>query len=109
MVTMSDMLLVAIPCEKEQALIVELQSLGSYGLKVIAERIDQQPEAVVREFCLEMVGQDGKGIIRDIPRLLTRYDINMASLDSRIESALMSGETLFVASAVLHIPTQVDL
>jgi glycine cleavage system regulatory protein len=113
MVTMSSkfagILLVEIPCAEEQALITELSSLGSHGLKVIAERIDQQPEASVREFCLEMVGQDRKGIIRDITRLLAKYDISMDELESRVESASMSGEALFIANAVLHIPAQVDL
>jgi len=113
MVTMSSkfagILLVEIPCAEEQALLRDLRGLGSNGLKVIAECIDEQPETAAREFCLEMVGQDRKGIIRDITHLLARYDINMESLDSRVESASMSGEALFIANAILHIPAHVDL
>jgi len=56
-----------------------------------------------------MVGQDRPGIIREITQLLARYNINLEALESRIESASMSGETLFIGSAVLHIPEAVEL
>ena len=41
--------------------------------------------------------------------MLAKYDINLEALESRIESASMSGETLFFATAVLHIPDGVDM
>lgn len=113
MVTMSSkfagILTVEIPGDAEQALIEELQSLGARGLKVFAERVEAQPDEALREFCLELVGQDRPGIIRDITRLVTKYEISMDALESRVESASMSGEALFIATAILHIPAHADL
>lgn len=113
MVTMAGkfagILLVEIPCREQQTFTDALQALEVEGLKVVIEKIQQHGEPVLREFRLEMVGQDRSGIVRDITHLLANYDINLEAWESRIESASMSGETLFIASAVVHVPDTVDL
>lgn len=113
MVTMAGkfagILLVEIPCQEQQAFFDALEALESRGMKVVIEQVQQHAEPVFREFHLEMVGQDRSGIVRDITHLLASYDINLEAWESRIESASMSGETLFIASAVVHIPGSVDL
>lgn len=113
MVTMAGkfagILLIEIPCREQQAFSDALQALEVDGLKVVIEKIQQHAEPVLREFRLEMVGQDRSGIVRDITHLLANYDINLEAWESRIESASMSGETLFIASAVVHVPDTVDL
>ena len=98
-----------IPCREQQAFTDELNGLAEQGLKVNVERIHAHSEQVAREFQLEMVGLDRPGIIREITHLLAKCDINLEALESRIESASMSGETLFFATAVVHIPDSVDM
>lgn len=113
MVTMAGkfagILTVDIPCREQHAFTDALTALAERGLKVNVERIQAHSEKVVREFNLEMIGQDRLGIVRDITHLLAKYDINLEALESRVESASMSGETLFIASGVVHIPEQVDM
>jgi len=113
MVTMAGkfagILTVELPCGEQQAFTDALHALAEQGLKVIVERIQIYCEEIAREFRLDMVGQDRPGIVREITSLLARYGINLEALESRIESASMSGETLFIASAVLHIPLAVEL
>jgi len=113
MVTMAGkfagILTVELPCNEQQAFGDDLGALSEQGIKVIVERIEVHSEEVAREFHLDMVGQDRPGIIREITHLLARYGINLEALESRIESASMSGETLFIGSAVLHIPAEVEL
>lgn len=113
MVTMAGkfagILMVEIPCSEQQPFTNALNGLAEQGLKVNVERIQAHAEQVAREFQLEMVGLDRPGIIREITHLLAKNDINLEALESRIESASMSGETLFFATAVLQIPDGVDM
>jgi len=113
MVTMAGkfagILTVELPCAEQQAFTDALGALAEQGVRVWVERIQIHCEETFREFQLEMVGQDRPGIVREITRLLAKHGINLDALESRIESASMSGETLFMASAVLHIPEQIDL
>lgn len=113
MVTMAGkfagILTVELLCSEQQAFTDALHALSEKGIKVLVEQIQLHEEEPVREFHLEMIGQDRKGIIREITQLLARSNINLEALESRIESASMSGETLFIASAVLHIPATVEI
>lgn len=113
MVTMAGkfagILTVELPCREQKPFTDALNALAAQGLKVNVERIQTYAELRVREFQLEMIGQDRSGIVREITHLLARHDINLEALESRVESASMSGETLFIASAVVHIPEQVDM
>jgi len=113
MVTMAGkfagILTVELPCDEQQGFIDTLSALADQGIRVWVERIQIHGEDTFREFQLEMVGQDRPGIVREITHLLAKYGINLDALSSRIESASMSGETLFIATAVLHIPEQIDL
>ena len=98
-------LLVDIPCRERRPLSDAMEAFKTQGLRVIVEEVqqddEQDDEQEYHEFYLEMVGQDRPGIIREITRLLAKYDINLDSLESHIESASMSGETLFFASALV--------
>ncbi|MEH6358010.1 MAG: ACT domain-containing protein [Pseudomonadales bacterium] len=113
MVTMAGkfagILTVELPCREQQPFTDAVNGLAEQGLKVNVERIEVHVEPQVHEFQLEMVGQDRPGIVREITHLLAKHDINLEALESRIESASMSGETLFIAAAVVHIPEQVDM
>ena len=103
-------LTVEIPSQEQQAFTGALRALSKQGLKVVVKRIQNDAEeASFREFRLDMIGQDRPGIVHEITRLLASYDINLEALESRIESASMSGETLFIATAEVHVPPTVDL
>ena len=84
-----------------------LDALASLGLRVIVQdaEIDPAPEAF-RVLKLELVGQDRPGIVRDISAGLADIGVNVAELSTECTSAPMSGETLFNAAALLHLPRE---
>jgi glycine cleavage system regulatory protein len=96
---------VQVPGEGAAALFDALHALEGQGLRVVVEEArgaDASP--VFRELELELVGQDRPGIIRDIAAGLASVGVNVAELATECTPAPMSGETLFKATARLHLP-----
>lgn len=58
---------------------------------------------------LELTGADRPGIVRDVARVLAERGVNVEELGSSVTSAAMSGEPLFTARAVLHLPPALTL
>ena len=103
-------LLARVPRESGNAFISAVQALESAGLHIIAQPTIPVPETSgVREFSLDLVGQDRPGIISDITTIIARHSINVEELDTECQSASMSGETLFLARARLLAPADVSL
>src|SRR5262245_708139 len=85
-----------------------LHALEGEGLRVQVEAGEAPaPDARSRVLGLELVGLDRPGIIRDVSRALAQRGVNVEELDTRCESAAMSGETLFRARARLRVPGSV--
>ncbi|MEM1446759.1 MAG: ACT domain-containing protein [Planctomycetota bacterium] len=53
---------------------------------------------------LELLGLDRPGIVRDLAHALATRSINVAQLKTQTQSAPMSGEQMFKATAHLHAP-----
>jgi glycine cleavage system regulatory protein len=102
-------LLASVPASRAEALTSDLQALESEGIQV-SVHCSTGPVATAgyagesRQFVLELIGQDRPGIVRDITAILSRHGVNVLELESSCESASMSGEMLFRASARLLIP-----
>ena len=74
-------------------------------MSVEVAQVDPE-SAVFRELRLDLVGQDRPGIVRDISAGLAAIGVNVAELSTECTSAPMSGEVLFNASALLHLPVE---
>lgn len=87
-----------------------LRALETHGLRVQIEHSDAAPEASsqARSLLLELVGDDRPGIVRDISQALAQHGVNVHELSTRCESAPMSGDVLFRASARLEVPAGVS-
>lgn len=97
-----------VPPAQAAPLTRSLQDLEGMGLRVIvAEGTGAAPPAVVRVLKLDLVGQDRPGIVRDISRVLAELGISIQELTTELSSAAMSGEHLFTARALLHVPAGV--
>lgn len=73
---------------------------------------DTQRPAVAGQFLqyrIRVTGVDRPGIVSSISRVLAGHGINVASLESRIQYAPLSGTPLFVLQAELQVPSQVAL
>ncbi|MEP7085009.1 MAG: ACT domain-containing protein [Betaproteobacteria bacterium] len=97
-----------VPAENVAALTAALLELESLGLRVVVATGSGTPStAAVRTLKLELVGQDRPGIVRDISRVLAELGISIQELNTEISSAAMSGEHMFTAEAMLHVPASV--
>jgi glycine cleavage system regulatory protein len=98
-------LLASLPPEQVDGFLKGLKALESRGMHIVAQRTrEPSPAAEVREFALELVGQDRPGIVHDITEILTRHHVNVLELQTECQSASMSGEMLFQARARMQVP-----
>jgi len=105
-------LLVQLPDGQAGSFIAAVEALESSGLQIVAKRSDAKPVAKTdtnREYTIELVGQDHPGIVHDITGVLTRHGINVQELETTVQSASMSGESLFIAHATIFVPRDVSM
>jgi glycine cleavage system regulatory protein len=104
------LLRVSVPAAQAPALRDALRALEREGLRVLVESGGVAELAPGdRTLALELVGLDRPGIIREVSRALAQRGVNVEELDTRCESAPMSGETLFRARARLRAPSSTPL
>jgi len=99
---------VAVPYARTEALREALERLSARGLTVVAEA-GATAAARFREVRMEVLGADHPGIVRDISTALARRQVNVEELDTECFDAPMSGQTMFRATARLHLPMAVSL
>jgi glycine cleavage system regulatory protein len=98
-----------VPEDRAGSLREELGRMQKLGLTVVIEgtAADLAPSSA-RNLTLELLGRDHPGIVRGISHALAGRGINIVALETASESAPMSGETLFRASAELGLPASLD-
>ncbi len=98
-----------IPAERESSLLNAFRELSASGLNIQGHRdlsgVSATPDKLAK---LEVVGQDRPGIVRQITHALASQGVNVEDFSSECESAPMSGEILFKATALLHLPANCD-
>jgi glycine cleavage system regulatory protein len=99
--------LVDIPQEYQAELESALGTLSGSGIRVVIDQAGQQ-SAAGDEVCFDVIGNDRKGIVGEISRLLASHQISVDELYTRTENAPMSGERLFIASASVILPTNMN-
>jgi glycine cleavage system regulatory protein len=100
---------VTVPRDHVMALHRALDGLAASGLRVLSEASAAAERETSRAYQLSLVGDDREGIVRDLSRALAARGVNVEELDTHCESAPMSGEQLFHARAVLHVPAAVEI
>ena len=103
------MLLASVPKESAEACVADLQSLESEGIRVIANLSAEVASQAKHQYCLQLVGNDHPGIVRDITRVLYKHEANVLSFDAVTEAASMSGAELFRATAQMTLPSGADV
>ncbi|MBT8048719.1 MAG: ACT domain-containing protein [Xanthomonadales bacterium] len=102
-------LLVQLPEENVESFFAELKALDSRGMQIVAQLSDSPPVFdSAREYSFELVGQDRPGIVHEITEVLADFGINVQELETTVQSASMSGESLFMAHARIFIPPGTD-
>lgn len=96
--------------EKLGDLQTALQGLGGRGIRVVVEELQTgAPAERGRTATFSAVGPDRPGIVLEITQALTQYNINIADLNTNCSSMPYSGEPLFEAEGLLHVPASTDL
>jgi len=104
------LLLVQVPEDRADAFVDALAELEADGIRVVASRAGagaDSPDA--RDATIELVGQDRPGIVHDITEALARHAVNVQELETTVQSASMSGESLFLAHAHVKVPAAADM
>ena len=93
------------------ALQAAVGDLKGEGLQVTVRPSDdgENSAAASTAVRLELVGHDRPGIVREIARAISARGVNVEDLQTGCESAPMSGEPLFRATAQLGLPSGVTM
>ena len=102
------LLRVVVPESQRAALEAALGDLA--GLSVTSTTGESPgPGDADPRYTLSVLGQDREGIVLDLARALSKHGVNVEEFTSTCESAPMSGETLFRATAELRVPAAASL
>jgi glycine cleavage system regulatory protein len=103
-------LLVQVPAGQVEDFISALDALESRGMQIVAQRSESATTGdSAREYSIDLVGQDHPGIVHEITGVLAKHGVNVQELETTVQSASMSGESLFMAHASLFVPVEADL
>jgi len=103
-------LLVQVPEAQADAFAAALDELESGGITVVAARAAAGVESGgASDATIELVGQDRPGIVHEITEVLARHAVNVQELETTVQSASMSGESLFLAHAQVRVPADADM
>ena len=104
------LILVSLPTVSGPDLEAQLKALSLSGLSV---RVTPTTETTIngggKAITLTVLGPDRLGIVREISRALAERNINVVEMDSQVDSAAMSGESLFKARIDAQIPESTDM
>ena len=79
------------------------------GLRVLSKRTGRSEARKFLPYRISVTGFDRPGIVLRISEILARRAINVASLESRLSYAPLSGTPMFVLEAELQVPSEVAL
>ena len=101
---------IEVPDEQVALIRKALSCLQPKELQIIVVPADSKPqEPLLRPLRLNLVGQDRPGIVREIAVVLASRNVNVEELSTECQSAPMSGEVLFLATAKLGVPDQLGI
>ncbi len=97
------------PSSAVDALLSEIRSTGIPGLTVQAIREGPLEEpAPRRKLCVDVVGNDRPGIVRELSAAIAGAGGNVEELTTGMVSAPMSGHAMFRACGVISIPENTE-
>jgi glycine cleavage system transcriptional repressor len=79
------------------------------GLRVLLKRTGRGTRKEFLPYRISVTGFDRPGIVSKVSEILARRGVNVASLESRLAYAPLSGTPMFVLEAELQVPSEVAL
>jgi len=99
--------LVEVPPDSQQPLETALGGLAASNIRATVEQAGS-PTVSGETATFQVLGNDRKGIVGEISRMLARHGVSVDELYTSTESAPMSGDLLFRATANIVIPQHMD-
>jgi glycine cleavage system transcriptional repressor len=79
------------------------------GLRLLSKRTGRRQSRDFLPYRISVTGFDRPGIVLRISEILARRGVNVASLESHLAYAPLSGTPMFVLEAELQVPSEVAL
>jgi glycine cleavage system regulatory protein len=98
-------LLVTVERARTDELVAALRGKDVGGLQVTVHSTRAADQTKGNRLRLRITAQDRPGIIRDVSRILREKGANIEELETEVESAPMSGESMFHATLELLCPS----
>lgn len=99
----------AVPTDKNAALTAELEGLQDEDFVITLHTEASAGVEKARSMrSVDVLGNDRPGIVHELSRAFSKWDINVEQLNSEIRSAPMSAERLFEAEVDIAIPADLD-
>ncbi len=92
-----------------QTLQQALKDLSGDGLQVVVETASPTNSAEHKAFHFSVVGPDRTGIVVEISQAFAERNISVDELETDTSSMPWSGEPMFEATGVIHVPAGVNL
>lgn len=105
------LMLAALPEAQLQRIEPAMEPLRAQGYRMTFSRTQQAPDGPRegwRVFRIEVRGADHEGIIHEIAQGLSRFGINIESMETGTAPAPMSGIPLFSMAASVAVPPELD-
>lgn len=100
-----------VPEDQMEAIAQSLSRLkSSHGIDVVASAAtDSEASADIKTLQFSLMGNDRPGIIRELSQAFASHHINLDELQTNCSSMPWSGDPMFTAHGLLHIPVAVDM
>ncbi|OCC22497.1 amino acid-binding protein [Croceicoccus estronivorus] len=96
--------LVELDPERLPALESHIHAVDASGLRVTIVPAGDEPQPEGKPLWIELVGQDRRGIVREVTGVLTALGVNIEDFSTGTENSAWSGELLFRMNAVVIVP-----
>lgn len=100
-----------VPEDQMEAIAQALSGLkSSHGIDVVASAAtDSESNSDIKTLQFSLMGNDRPGIIRELSQAFASHHINLDELQTNCSSMPWSGDPMFTAHGLLHIPVTVDM
>ncbi len=105
-------MLLALPGEKEEALLAGLEQLKEHGLTTIVRQTSLSRLKRFQGYLpyeISVFGADHEGIVHEVARYLTSERMNIETMDTRVTKAPITGAPLFSMRATVQSPPELTL
>ncbi len=97
------------PASAKDSLVGDLEKLAEQGIHVQVAGDPVRDESSGESVLITITGHDEPGIVKTIASVLTAESVNVEELETSLESAPMSGHSIFCAKGEVRLPEGLEI